>query len=294
MSESTNSAYTIATVNTKGGVGKSTISANIAALCADLGQRVLMIDCDKVVGTLSRYFPLVQPAPYGISHALLQRSIDGSCISHTNIEGLDIVCRDPGMEAALIELSAEFNAPFILDQAIAQLRDSDIYDLIIIDTPGATGLAQDIGIVPADLIISPVVPETLAAREVEPLLQLLRRYERGMPNSRQSAVQYRPIITRATNTTDARQLTSELRQMFLSTRGRFNVCNTVIPHSALFAKASTANAPVHHIEPRRGGQLGPISQLFHALVGELLPHLLDQVAHELQSDDSTTDAQEQS
>jgi chromosome partitioning related protein ParA len=44
-----NSAYTVSLVSTKGGVGKSTLAANISALCTDLGLRVLVIDCDTQV-----------------------------------------------------------------------------------------------------------------------------------------------------------------------------------------------------------------------------------------------------
>jgi chromosome partitioning related protein ParA len=66
MSESSNSAYTIATANTKGGVGKTTITANIGALCADLGQRVLLIDCDPK-GSLTKYFSLSTLASNGLA-----------------------------------------------------------------------------------------------------------------------------------------------------------------------------------------------------------------------------------
>ena len=283
MEHTDHSAYTVAIANTKGGVGKTTTTANLAALCADLGQRVLMIDCDKQ-GSLSKYFGLQTRAPNGLSYALTRRRIDGTCISSTSIERLDLIRHDDAMTATLVELATNFNAAFALERAIQQLRESDVYDLVFIDTPGSEGLLQDIGIVPADLIVSPVVPETLVVREVEPLIKMLRRYEDGMPNSRQSAVLCRPIIYKATNTTNSRQLSTELRSLFLTTRGRFHVCNTVIPQSAVFDKATAAYVPVHHIEPRKAGELGPISSAFYALVGELLPHLYARVNDELQSD----------
>jgi chromosome partitioning related protein ParA len=280
----TDSAYTISTVNNKGGVGKTTITANIAALCADLGQRVLMIDCDPLA-SLTKYFALSNAAPNGLSYALSRRKIDGTCTSSTTIERLDIICHDAGMPATLIELTAAFNPAFVLETAIKQLREHDIYDIVMIDTPGAQGLLQDIGVVAAELLIAPVVPETLAAREIEPLIALLRRIEQGMPGSRQSGVQCRPIISRATNTTNARAMTADLRSMFLQTRGRFNACNTVIAASAVFDKAAANKVAVHQIEPRRNGVLGPVSATLFALVAELLPHLHERVNAELKQEE---------
>ena len=43
--------------STKGGVGKTTLTANLGALLADMGLRVLLIDAD-VQPSLSKYFPL--------------------------------------------------------------------------------------------------------------------------------------------------------------------------------------------------------------------------------------------
>jgi len=50
-----------AVVSTKGGVGKTTLTANLGALLADLGLRVLMIDAD-VPPALSKFYPALPPA----------------------------------------------------------------------------------------------------------------------------------------------------------------------------------------------------------------------------------------
>jgi chromosome partitioning related protein ParA len=49
-------------MSTKGGVGKTTLTANLGALLADMGLRVLLIDAD-VQPSLSKYFPLATTKP---------------------------------------------------------------------------------------------------------------------------------------------------------------------------------------------------------------------------------------
>ncbi len=50
------------TTSTKGGVGKTTLTANLVALLANMGLRVLLIDAE-VQPSLSKYFPLPTPQP---------------------------------------------------------------------------------------------------------------------------------------------------------------------------------------------------------------------------------------
>lgn len=50
-------ALKIRITSTKGGVGKTTLCANLGGIRADLGQRVLMVDAD-VQPTLPSYFGL--------------------------------------------------------------------------------------------------------------------------------------------------------------------------------------------------------------------------------------------
>jgi chromosome partitioning related protein ParA len=62
-------ATRISIVSTKGGVGKTTLTANLGSILADLGQRVLLIDGD-VQPTLSSYYRLAQQAPRGLLEVL--------------------------------------------------------------------------------------------------------------------------------------------------------------------------------------------------------------------------------
>ncbi len=56
---------TVTVCSTKGGVGKTTLTANLGGLLADLGARVLLVDAD-VQPTLSSHFPVERRSPAGL------------------------------------------------------------------------------------------------------------------------------------------------------------------------------------------------------------------------------------
>ena len=82
----------ITVMSTKGGVGKTTQTANLGGILADLGQRVLLVDAD-VQPTLSSYFELTYRASHGLS-ALITGPRLGDVISRTNIDNLDLIISD--------------------------------------------------------------------------------------------------------------------------------------------------------------------------------------------------------
>ena len=54
----------ITLLSTKGGVGKTTVAANLAGFLADAGYRVLLVDAD-IQPTLSSYYAMRRAAPAG-------------------------------------------------------------------------------------------------------------------------------------------------------------------------------------------------------------------------------------
>ena len=100
-------AITIAVSNQKGGVGKTTTTANLGASLAELGQRVLAIDLDPQ-GNLTAAFGLDRQVDKSVADSLLDRACTLPVISAENavVRGLSIspatialaaaeaVCRD--------------------------------------------------------------------------------------------------------------------------------------------------------------------------------------------------------
>ncbi|HFC2372737.1 TPA: ParA family protein [Neisseria gonorrhoeae] len=85
---------------TKGGVGKTTLIANVSAVLADIGLRVLMIDCD-VQPSLSKYYPISHRAPNGIVELLLgentEEIIRSTMCSWSSLRYRSICCYMPAL-----------------------------------------------------------------------------------------------------------------------------------------------------------------------------------------------------
>ena len=134
----------VSIISTKGGVGKTTIAANLGGLVSDAGLRVLLLDLD-VQPTLSSYYELAHRAPGGIYELLAFNERDlGRLVSRTIIAGLDlVVSNDHRGELNTLLLHAP-DGRLRLRHLLPVL--APLYDLLLIDT--ADGVRSNDGSAP--------------------------------------------------------------------------------------------------------------------------------------------------
>lgn len=107
-------------------VGKSFVSANLAAIIAQSGQRILVIDADLRKGYVHKMFKTSQHN--GLSDLLCGRVDKTKAIRHTEIENLDVVPRGE-VPPNPSELLMHHNFSDFLNQV------SKDYDIVLVDTP---------------------------------------------------------------------------------------------------------------------------------------------------------------
>ncbi len=250
-------------VSTKGGVGKTTLTANLGGLLADLGQRVLLIDADPQP-TLSSYYALTAPAPapQGLSALLTSATVTG-VISQSSIARLDVVYSDDPDGRLRDWIRDAVDGRVRLKHLLAGLSD---YDFILIDTQGAVGPLQDAAVAAADLLLSPIPPEILSAREfVRGTVSMLERLK---PMSYLGAPigPLKGVIYRQDRTVDARRIAEELRrEASLPGKGAISILNTVVPASVAYREAATLKLPAHRHEASCSGPTPSALETYRAL-----------------------------
>ncbi len=228
--------------STKGGVGKTTISANISGYAAHLGIKTLLIDAD-IQPSLSSYFSIPHLAEAGLQKLITTGSTQG-CISKTKYKNLDLIVSDDpeGKLASLILHAAD--GRMRIKAALDKLTN---YDLVIIDTQGAAGPLQDVAALAATTLLSPVPPEILSAKEFHRgMLSLLER----MKPMAMYGLSIAPLFVlpyRVDHTNDAKSILNTVRHSF-SKVGGISVMETIVSAAVAYRKAATEQAPVHIID----------------------------------------------
>ncbi|WP_319782085.1 polysaccharide biosynthesis tyrosine autokinase [Oceanisphaera sp. IT1-181] len=152
-------------------VGKSFISSNLAAICAQTGQKVLLIDGDLRKGYLHHFFN--KKAEQGLSELLTGRLVLSQAVQSTEIENLHFISRGQ-VPPNPSELLMHDNFNQLLAEAGKQ------YDLVIIDTPPILAVTDPV-IISAQtgttLMVSRYAKNTLKEVEVA-----IRRYQQNNIN----------------------------------------------------------------------------------------------------------------
>ena len=160
-------ASVLAITSGKGGVGKTSIAANLAICMAASRKKVVLVDADLSLGNLDIIMNI--NSKYNISHMVNgQKSIED--IIHTGPEGIEIICGASGLEE-LANIS-EFQRHRLLTE-LSKLQNNS--DAIIIDT--AAGISRSVVgfCLAADHTLVVTTPEATAMTDAYAMIKVLVR-----------------------------------------------------------------------------------------------------------------------
>jgi chromosome partitioning protein len=168
---------TIALMNQKGGVGKTTTTVNLGAALAELGQRVCLIDLDPQAHLTINYG--IEPTADIISlYDVLVDERDFLDAVHNVGENLSVVPSSIDLAAAEIELVSEIGREMLLKKRI-EAANLD-FDFVLLDCPPSLGLLTINALAVATEVIIPMQPHFLAMQGVAKLLETVSLVSRRM------------------------------------------------------------------------------------------------------------------
>src|SRR6056297_152088 len=204
----------IAVINQKGGVGKTTTSVNLAAALAAAGRRVCVLDLDpQAHASLHLGITTMDGDPSMYEVLCGDVSIDQARRHLT--DRISIVPANLDLAAAEMELASEVRREMILRDKLDD--DQEQYDYLVLDCPPSLGVLTVNALVAVGEVFLPLQPHFLALHGLSKLLRTIEVVSRRLnPALQLTGVM---LCMYDSNTRLAAEVSSDIDEFFTSNVG---------------------------------------------------------------------------
>ncbi|MEY2806809.1 MAG: hypothetical protein RIR65_1226 [Planctomycetota bacterium] len=171
----------IAIINQKGGVGKTTTTANLGAALALQGRRVVVVDMDAQANLTLALGVEPDPAQKSSYSVLVGAARFGDALVDTTIAGLRLLPANIDLSGAELELASAMGREFVLRDALCEWNEAekartgrDAADYILFDCPPSLGLLAINSLSAAGEVLITLQTEFLALQGMSKLVEVVQ------------------------------------------------------------------------------------------------------------------------
>lgn len=247
---------TVAIVNQKGGVGKTTTAVNLAAAIGQKGYKTLLVDIDPQGNTTSGLGFNKRQVEKSSYDMIIGSETAENIIKQTSFTNLDVLPSNMDLAGAELELADMDNRTSRIKTALAPIKDK--YDFIFLDCPPSLGLVTINALGAVDSVIVPIQCEYYALEGLSQLMNTIRQVKRL----------YNPLIEMEGVLLTMYDGRLNLTQQVITEVKRFfpqKVYATAIPRNVRLSEAPSFGQPVCYFDRNSKG-----SKAYDALADEFL------------------------